>query len=179
VQGLCGELVVIGDKIRPLGSGPETFPIGTFQNGGSGGIWEKRLGGTFVWYPMDFGFQSEWHVGEAPGLSDDQTRITSRAFYGGYFMAMYAIETQTHGTLFPYARWSQLHGSYSTQKNAPFGNNFEFSSGVEWLLFKELELTLEYSLVDRVNTLAVNQPGTASYQYFDGSVLRLQAQLNF
>lgn len=94
-------------------------------------------------------------------------------------MAMYAIETEKHGTIFPYARWSQLHGSYSTQKNAPFGNNFEFSTGVEWLLFKELELTLEYSLVDRVNTLAINQPGAVSYEYFDGAVLRIQAQLNF
>jgi hypothetical protein len=179
LQGLCGELVVVGDKIRPLGTGPETIPFGTFQNGGAGGIWEKRLGSTFVWYPMDFGFQSEWHVGEAPGLSDDQTRVTSRAFYGGYVMAMYAIQTEKHGTWFPYARWSQLHGSYSTQKNAPYGNNFELSSGIEWLAFKEFELTLEYTMVDRVNTMAMNQPGALSYDYFNGSVIRLQAQLNF
>jgi hypothetical protein len=128
---------------------------------------------------MDFGFQSEWHVGEAPGLSDDQTRVTSRAFYGGYVMAMYAIQTDKHGTWIPYTRWSQLHGSYSTQKNAPYGNNFELSSGIEWLAFKEFELTLEYTMVDRVNTMAMNQPGALSYDYFNGSVIRLQAQLNF
>jgi hypothetical protein len=166
LQGLCGELVVVGDKIRPLGTGPETIPFGTFQNGGAGGIWEKRLGSTFVWYPMDFGFQSEWHVGEAPGLSDDQTRVTSRAFYGGYVMAMYAIQTDKHGTWIPYTRWS-------------YGNNFELSSGIEWLAFKEFELTLEYTMVDRVNTMAMNQPGALSYDYFNGSVIRLQAQLNF
>ena len=179
VQGLCGELVVDGTKIRPLGTGPETIPAGTYQNGGADGIWEKRLAGTFVWYPMDLGFQSEWHVGEAPGLSDDQTRVLSRAFYGGYAMAMYAIETEQHGTWIPYCRWSQLHGGYSTQKNAPYGNSFELSSGIEWQAFKELELSLEYSLVDRVNTQAINQPGALSYQYFDGSVLRLQCQLNY
>ncbi len=179
VQGLCGELVVVGDKIRPLGIGPETIPLGTLQNGGADGIWEKRLGGTFVWYPMDFGFQSEWHVGEAPGLTDDQTRVASRAFYGGFVMAMYAIDTKEHGTWIPYARWSQFHGGYSTQKNAPYGNSFELSSGIEWLAFKEFELSMEYSLVDRVNTTAINQPGAVSYEYFDGSTLRLQAQLNF
>jgi hypothetical protein len=53
------------------------------------------------------------------------------------------------------------------------------SSGIEWQAFKELELSLEYSLVDRVNTQAINQPGALSYQYFDGSVLRLQCQLNY
>ncbi len=179
LQGLCGELVVIGEKIRPLGAGPEQIPFGTYQNGGAGGIWEKRLGGTFVWYPMDIGFQSEWHVGEAPGLSDDQTKVTSRAFYGGYVMAMYAWDTKKHGTWIPYMRWSQFHGGYSTQKNAPFGNNFELSSGIEWLAFKELELSAECSLVDRVNTTAQNQPGDLSYQYFDGTVVRFQAQLNF
>jgi hypothetical protein len=128
---------------------------------------------------MDFGFQSEWHVGEAPGLSDDQTEVLSRAFYGGYVMAMYAWDTERHGTWIPYTRWSQLHGSYSTQKNAPFGNNFELSSGIEWLAFKELELSAELSLVDRVNTNAQNHPGALSYEYFDGTVVRFQAQMNF
>jgi hypothetical protein len=94
-------------------------------------------------------------------------------------MAMYAFDTQHRGTLIPYTRWSQLHGSYSTQKNAPYGNNFELASGLEWILFKELELTVEATLVNRVNTTAINQPSEVSYRNFDGSVLRLQAQMNY
>jgi hypothetical protein len=179
VQGLCGELVIVGDTIRPLGAGSPIIPSGTYQNGGADGIWEKRIGGTFVWYPMDFGMQAEWSVGEAPGLSDDQTMIHGRPFYGGYVMAMYAFDTQHRGTLIPYTRWSQLHGSYSTQQNAPYGNNFELASGLEWILFKELELTVEATLVNRVNTTAINQPSEVSYRNFDGSVLRLQAQMNY
>jgi hypothetical protein len=53
------------------------------------------------------------------------------------------------------------------------------ASGLEWILFKELELTVEATLVNRVNTTAINQPSEVSYRNFDGSVLRLQAQMNY
>ncbi|MEI8212556.1 MAG: porin [Planctomycetota bacterium] len=179
VHGFCGNLVVQGTEIRALGQGPAIIPIGTSGNGGSGGIWEKHLGTTFVWYPTNLGLQSEWNVGETPALNNAQTEVISRPFYGGYVMALYAIETAEHGLFFPYTRWSQYQGGYSTQKNAPYGNSSELAAGIEWQTFKELEFTIEFDLVDRVNTSAVNKEGKVSYQNFDGSLLRLQCQFNY
>jgi hypothetical protein len=179
VQGLCGNLVVQGSEIRPNGQGSATVPKGTKGNGGDGGIFEKRLGTTFVWYPTNLGFQTEWNVGETPALNDAQTEVISRPLYGGYVMLMYALETDKHGLFVPYTRWWQYQGGYSSQRNAPYGNSNEIATGIEWQSFKELEFTLEYSLVDRVNTSALNKEGSISYQNFDGSVLRMQCQFNY
>jgi hypothetical protein len=179
VQGLCGSLVVQNAEIRAGGQGPATVPKGTKGNGGDNGIWEKRLATTFVWYPMNLGFQTEWGVGEAPGLNDEQTEVITRPVYGGYTMLMYAWETESHGVVLPYTRWAHYQGGYSTQKNAPYGDNTELASGIEWSTFKELEFSLEYALVDRVNTTAINKEGQLSYLNFDGSVVRLQCQFNY
>lgn len=176
LQGFCGNLVVQGTEIRALGQGPAIIPTGT---DGKNGIWEKHLASTFVWYPTNLGFQSEWNVGETPALNDDQTAVRSRPFYGGYLMAMYAIDTPKHGFFLPYTRWWQYQGGYSTQKNAPYGRGSELAIGIEWQTLKELEFTLEYGLVDRVNTSAINKEGKLSYQNFDGSILRLQCQFNY
>ena len=94
-------------------------------------------------------------------------------------MAMYAIDTPKHGFFLPYTRWWQYQGGYSTQKNAPYGRGSELAIGIEWQTLKELEFTLEYGLVDRVNTSAINKEGKLSYQNFDGSILRLQCQFNY
>ena len=176
IQGMCGNVVVQGAEIRALGQGPAITPTGT---GGSDGLWQKHLGSTFVWYPTNFGFQTEWNVGETPALNNEQTAVQTRAFYGGYVMAMYAIDTAQHGFFLPYTRWWQYQGGYSTQKNAPYGHGTELATGIEWQAYKELEFTLEYGLLDRVNTSAINKEGKLSYQNFDGSILRLQCQFNY
>jgi hypothetical protein len=176
IQGYTGQIVVGGEEIRPLGQGEATTPSGA---GGHHGFQEQRLAGTFVWYPQPFGFQTEWNVGRGPGLNDAQTAVQVRPLQGGYAMATYKLDTARCGIFIPYFRYQFYRGGYRSIPNAPYGNHSEYDIGVEWQIRKELELVVEYGLVDGVSLDAINQPGVTSYRNFKGGVLRCQMQVNY
>jgi len=176
LQGMMGEVVVGGSAIRPLGRGSAITPAGT---GGTQGIREQRVAGTFVWYPQPFGFQAEWNWGFGPGLNDQQTAVEERRLSGGYAMFMYKHDTANYGIWTPYLRYQYFQGGYRAFSNAPYGIQNEFNLGVEWQIRKEMELTLEYSYVDAPNLTTFNRAGFTSYRNFDGSILRCQFQINY
>lgn len=179
VQGYTGEYLVEGAAIRALGRGSAITPAGTRNTGELAGQRDQRVGATFVYYPQPFGFQTEWNWGQGPGLNDAQTAVTSRGLFGGYVMAMYKHDTHDHGVVTPYVRWQYYRGGYRSFANAPFGTHDQWDLGVEWQIRREMELAVEYSLVDGVNLNAVNQPGVVPYRNFDGGVFRVQFQLNY
>ena len=94
-------------------------------------------------------------------------------------MSMYRIETRRAGNVIPYTRYWYYHGGYESQKNAPYGTSQTFDGGVQWQPLKELQLTCEYSLVDRINTTNISKDSVQSYNNFQGSVIRLQLQWNY
>ncbi|HVK12728.1 MAG TPA: porin [Gemmataceae bacterium] len=176
VQGYTGEVVVSGAEIRPLGVGDLIEPDGT---GGTRGFRDQRVAGTFVWYPQPFGFQAEWSVGNGPGLNAAQTEVELRSLHGGYLMAVYRHDTPEYGIVTPYARWQYFRGGYRSAANAPFGTHEQWDLGVEWQIRREMELVVEYSLVDGVTLGAKDREGARSYKQFDGGILRLQFQVNY
>lgn len=175
IQGYTGKEVVGGTPIYPLGQGPPSTPAGV----GYDGLLDQRLAGTFVWYPQPFGFQAEWNVGEGPGLNNAQTEVQVRALSGGYAMATYKLDTPRTGIFIPYARYQHYRGGYRSIANAPYGTHDEYSLGVEWQIRKELELVVEYGIVNGVSLVANTEPGTESYQNFKGQLLRSQLQINY
>lgn len=176
IQAYTGRHVVRGADIRPLGTGDAIEPEGT---GGSTGILDQRVAGTFVWYPQPFGFQAEWNVGQGPGLNDAQTAVVSRSLHGGYLMAMYKWETPDYGIFTPFARWQYYRGGYRSIANAPYGTHRQLDLGVEWQIRREMELVVEYNMVDGLNRDALDDKGARSYRNFDGGVFRLQFQFNY
>jgi hypothetical protein len=177
VQGLMGDYVVSGAPIRPLGQGAAITPAGT---GGRTGIQDQRVAATFVWYPQPLGFQAEYQVGRGPGLSDDQTVVDDRSLDGGYVLAMFRHDTCSKwGILTPYARYQQYRGGYRNLANAPYGRHRQVDLGIEWQLRKELELVMEYNIINTINFTANNAANTLSYGDFDGTALRLQLQFNY
>lgn len=176
VQGYMGDEVVSGSAIRPRGVGAAATPRGT---GGTRGHRDQRVAGTFVWYPQPFGFQAEWNVGEGPGLNDAQTSVGVRSLHGGYLMAMYRWDTMDHGIVMPFVRWQYYKGGYRSLANAPYGTHDEWNIGIEWQIRKEMELVVEYDLVNGPNLNAINQSRAVSYRNFDGGLLRVQFQLNY
>jgi hypothetical protein len=176
IQGYTGDYVVSGAPIRPLGVGESFTPINT---GGRAGIHEERVAGTFVFFPQPFGFQAEWQVGNGPGLSDDQTAVIERSLYGGYVMGMYRYDSCHCGIFIPYCRYQMYHGGYRNIANAPYGEQRQVDIGIEWQIFKALELVCEYSIVNTPNFSARDVEGTRSYRDFEGNVLRLQLQVNY
>lgn len=193
IQGYTGEYAVTGaaiDSNGPLAGGGLTpdGTVGTSGAGSSGVIsaaadqdgWnDDRLGGSFIWYPQPFGFQTEWTVGRGPALSADQKTIEERALYGGYAMLLYKHDTECWGTWFPYTRYSYFQGGYKSENNAPYSNIDEWEIGTEWQINPAAELTLAYLVTDRTNTTANSADKSISYQQFDGQVLRLQFQVNY
>lgn len=176
VQGISGEFSPSGTAIRSLGEGPAFTPRGSrgFQT-----FLDHRIAGTFIWYPQPFGFQAEWNVGQGPGLNDAQTEIQGRRLHGGYVMAMYKLDTERCGIFIPFVRYQHYTGGYRSIANAPYGDLNAWEIGMEWQIYKEMELVTEYSFVDAINTTAINQSGETSYRNFDGGVLRFQFQINY
>ncbi len=177
IQAYRGDYVVAGSPIRPLGLGAAgVTPTGT---GGTRGITEERVAGTFVLYPQPFGFQAEWQTGRGPGLNNAQTAVQSRHIDGGYVMGMYRHETNKYGIFTPYCRYQQHTGGYRNIANAPFGHQRQTDFGIEWQISKQVELVLEYSNINTPNFTALNATGAVSYRDFEGSALRMQLQINY
>ena len=176
LQGYTGEIVVRGEPIRPLGVGDAAVPANT---GGNRGLREQRLAASLVWYPQPFGFQAEYNVGEGPGLDANQTALRVRPIEGGYLLAMLKLDTARNGIFTPYARFQHYRGGYRSVANAPYGRHDEFDFGVEWQISKNLELVLEYDIVDGVSLRPIDRPGEVSYRNFRGDVIRCQMQFSF
>jgi hypothetical protein len=179
VQGYTGMYTVLSSAISPLGIGPAVRPAGTLETGDADGIIDKRVGGTFVYYPQPFGLQAEWNVGRGPGLNDTQTAVVDRPLYGGYIQSMYRIQTDCHGEIWPFIRWNYYKGGYKSERNAPFVEIDELEVGAEWQIGKYVELVGMYTLTDRTNTRALGTANTLSYQQFEGQLARFQVQVNY
>ena len=177
IQAYTGNYVVLSSPISPLGVGAATRPLGTLETGDRHGIRDERVAGTLVWYPQPLGFQSEWTVGNGPGLNPAQTEVVERALYGGYAMAMYRHDAGCWGTLFPFVRWSYFNGGYKSERNAPFSKIDEWELGLEWQFNPQVELVTQYTFTDRTNTIA--RSTGESYGQFVGELLRMQLQVNY
>lgn len=179
VQGYTGMYTVLSSPISPLGIGPAVRPAGTLETGDVDGIIDKRVGGTFVYYPQPFGIQAEWNVGRGPGLNDAQTAVTDRPLYGGYIQSMYRIKTDCHGEIWPFIRWNLYRGGYKSERNAPFVEIDELEVGAEWQIGKYVEIVGMYTLTDRTNTRAISSANALSYGQFEGQLARFQVQINY
>lgn len=174
IQGYTGEYFVTGAAIRPLGVGNAVVPVGT---GRTRSIIDQRVAGSFVYFPQPFGLQAEWQVGRGPGLTDSQTEVTRRHLYGGYVMGMYRHDTECYGVITPFCRYQTYTGGYRNIANAPHGNQRQVDLGFEWQIRKEMELVLEYNIVN-VPNFSASSTGR-SYRDFEGSIVRLQFQVNY
>jgi len=177
IQAYTGKYTVLSSPIRPLGIGSATRPFGTLETDGRDGIRDERVGGTFVWYPQPFGVQAEWNVGNGPGLNDSQTAVVERALQGGYAMVYYRQEFEKRGVMFPFARFNFFRGGYKAERNAPYSDIKEWELGVEWQFTPQIELTTQYTITDRTNTVA--QSVGRSYGQYEGQLVRMQLQLNY
>lgn len=176
LQGILGDSVVSGSAIRPLGKGDFATPKGA---GGNTGFRDSRVAGTFVWYPQPFGFQAEWNYGEGPGLNDKQTAIDVRTLHGGYLMTMYRYDTVDYGIVMPYVRWQYFDGGYRSLANAPYGEHKEWNIGIEWQIRKEMELVVEFDMVDGPNLNTSSTSRSQQYRNFEGNLVRIQFQMNY
>lgn len=135
---------------------------------------DTRAQATLVFYPQPLGFVVEYNVGKGPMQGRrGSTLIESRPLHGGYAQMMYRVD-QPLGTvaLFPYVRATLYDGGKKFFVNAPHYVVREAEVGVEWQLFKALEVVAAYQWGDRTSDVF-------PYAQELGQVARLQVQANY
>ncbi|MCY1043278.1 porin [Corallococcus sp. bb12-1] len=126
-------------------------------------------------YPQPLGFMAEYNLGRGPSLGtgpDEELLIDSRNLHGGYAQLMYKLDDVAGMTLIPYLRGTLYKGGKKFETNAPRYDVRELELGVEWQIFKALELTGAYLIADR---------NSSRYPYTQqqGHVTRVQLQFNY
>lgn len=170
VQGYTGRFVVDTESVaNPVNPATSVRPAVS-----PNGVADERVGFTAVLYPQPFGFEAEWTVGRGPGLSSDFRSIDADFLQGGYIQLNYKAETPL-GTWFPFIRWQRYDGGRKFARNAPDSRVEEVDVGVEWSLWKEVEIAVSYThTFHRTNTR------TAPYGDAAGSDrIGLQLQWNY
>ncbi|MCQ8180932.1 OprO/OprP family phosphate-selective porin [Methylomonas sp. SURF-1] len=160
----------------------------TPTNGSNFSISEDRVGVHAVLFPQPFGLQAEWNWGAGPTLNPNrdlsptagiQGVIERQNLNGGYVQAMYKIDDVfgTKGTMIPYVKWQTYNGAWKGATNAPRVDMDELEAGIEYQIFKALELTVAYSSMNRTN---VSSASSADYlRQASGDLIRTQIQFNY
>lgn len=134
---------------------------------------ELRYGPTFVIYPQPFGIQAEYNWGRGPEYDPQTNTIIDAPLDGGYILANYMVKA--HSKVFiPFVRYHYYKGGKKFEIDATRHRVKELELGVEWQFNKNFELVTMYTISDRTfeNSAIPNNRQ-------QGSLLRLQAQVNF
>lgn len=162
IQGYNGKWVMPADQLTKDVAVNKTFEYN-----------DRRVAGTFVLYPRPFGIMAEYNVGKGPEFNPKTDSIETQKLSGGYVMLNYMIKVKNH-VIFPFVRGQYYDGGKKHEKDARSYTVKEFEVGVEWQPHKTFEFVAMYTISDRrFEDFALKNNKQ------DGSLLRLQAQINF
>jgi hypothetical protein len=134
---------------------------------------DRRLAGTFVLYPKPFGIQAEYNIGEGPRFNKANNTIEVMPLNGGYVTLSY-LQKINKQNLIPFVRYQYYDGAKKHERDARSYQVNEFELGTEWQINKNFELVLNYTNSKRRYEDFLKQNNLQ-----EGSLLRIQAQVNF
>ncbi|SFA81560.1 porin [Algoriphagus aquimarinus] len=130
---------------------------------------DRRAAASFVLYPKPFGIQAEYMIGQGPEFNTETQKIEVQNLQGGYVTFSYII-----GEFIPFTRLQYYDGGKKHELDARSYTVKEQELGLEWQPNKAFELVAMYTFSNR---------RYEDFQFQDnhqaGSLLRIQAQLNF
>ncbi|SFU09071.1 Phosphate-selective porin O and P [Algoriphagus locisalis] len=130
---------------------------------------DERVAASFVLYPRPFGIQAEYVVGKGPEFNKETQKIEVQNLNGGYVTFSYIA-----GNFIPFTRLQYYDGGKKHEMDARSYTVKELELGLEWQPMKSFELVAMYTFSNRrYEDFQVQDNRQA------GSLLRLQAQLNF
>lgn len=135
---------------------------------------DQRLAGTFVLYPKPFGILAEYTVGKGPEFNPATDSIETRSLHGGYVTLSYMIKNKQQQIFIPFIRGQYYNGGKKHEQDARRYRVKELEIGIEWQPVKQFELVAMYTISSRRY-----EDFTLQNNLQKGSLLRLQAQLNF
>ncbi len=162
LQAYTGNIVIAADQIS----------AGTKINTNKSYL-DQRVAASFILYPKPFGIQAEYNLGKGPEFNTKTDSIELRKLYGGYIMASYKANF-AHQVFIPFTRLHTYNGGKKHELDARSYVVNELEVGVEWQANKNFELVAMYTVSKRRFEDFKNQSNLQS-----GSLLRLQAQMNF
>ena len=158
-------------------TGKYVLPISSRSSGVKGNnnfeYLDQRIAASFILYPKPFGIYAEYNIGRGPEFDKSIDSITTKKLYGGYVTASYIIKDRHHFYI-PFCRYQYYKGGKKHEQDARSYEVKDFEIGVEWQPFKNFELVAEYTFSNRRYEDFKNQNN-----HQKGSLVRLQAQLNF
>lgn len=134
---------------------------------------DQRTAATFVLYPQPFGIQAEYNVGTGPEFNKQTGTIEERKLDGGYVLLSYMLRHKKQMIL-PFVRGHMYNGGKKHELDARSYDVKELEVGVEWQPIKNFELVTMYTISERRFEDFKTQDN-----FQKGSLLRIQAQLNF
>lgn len=134
---------------------------------------EFRYGPTIVVYPQPFGIQAEFNWGRGPEYDPETNSVVDAPLRGGYVMANYFVRTGKD-IFIPFTRYHYYKGGKKFELDATRHRVNELEIGVEWQPHRNFELVGMYTISDRTFENSLNPDNRQQ-----GSLLRLQAQVNF
>lgn len=137
---------------------------------------DERVAGSFILYPKPLGIQAEYNIGRGPQYNPQLDSIETRNLQGGYATFSYLIPSRKKNdrVYYPFTRVQYYKGGKKHEIDARSYNLRELEVGLEWQLNRNFEFTTMYTISRRrfEDSRLKNNLQT-------GSLLRLQAQLNF
>ncbi len=162
VQGYSGKFVLAKDQIS---SGIKTTKDKIYT--------DQRVAGSFILYPKPFGIQAEYNIGKGPEFNKATDSIENKDLSGGYVILSYMTKVRSH-IFIPFVRYQYYNGGKKHELDARSYEVEETEIGLEWQPVPQFEFVAMYTISKRKFEDAVLRDN-----YQEGSLLRLQAQINF
>jgi hypothetical protein len=134
---------------------------------------DQRAAVSFILYPKPFGIQAEYNIGKGPEFNKNNETIETKSLEGGYATFSYRIEHKEQ-IIFPFTRYQYYRGGKKHEMDARSYDVNELEVGFEWQFSKNFELVATYTISNRRYEDFILQNNDQQ-----GSLLRLQAQINF
>jgi hypothetical protein len=134
---------------------------------------DQRVAASFILFPQPFGIQAEYNIGEGPEYNPSKDSIETQKLEGGYITLSYMLKIKKQ-ILIPFVRAQYYDGGKKHELDARSYTVNEMEYGIEWQPFKNFELVAMYTFSERRFEDKKSKSNTQK-----GSLLRLQAQLNF
>lgn len=135
---------------------------------------DQRIAGTFVLYPKPFGIQAEYNIGKGPEFNPVTDSIETKSLHGGYITLSYLLKNKNKQIFIPFLRGHYYNGGKKHELDARSYQVRELEIGVEWQPVKQFELVAMYTISSRRF-----EDFSLQNNLQKGSLLRIQAQLNF
>lgn len=139
----------------------------------SGQYRDQRVAATLVMYPKPFGFQAEYTIGLGPEFDKLSDSIMEKELRGGYVLLNYQLKVKNQ-LIIPFVRGQYYEGGKKHELDARSYRVQEYEIGIEWQPNKNFELVAMYTFSKRRFEDYAKQDN-----FQEGSLLRLQAQVNF